>query len=63
MTQKDFDDCKEVILKKLTYLKGEATKAKISTPKLTALEKQVTDAINEFRINHNQKIHEDKKLK
>ena len=53
MTQKEFDDCKKVILDKLTYLKNEATKAKISTPKLIALEKQVTDAINEFRTNNN----------
>jgi hypothetical protein len=62
MTQKEFDDCKKVILDKLTYLKGEATKAKISTPKLIALEKQVTDAINEFVSNHNQ-ILESKKMK
>jgi hypothetical protein len=53
MTQKEFDDCKKVILDKLTYLKNEATKAKISTPKLIALEKQVTDAINEFKTNNN----------
>ncbi len=53
MTKQELDDCKKVILDKLTYLKNEATKAKISTPKLMALEKQVTDAINEFKTNNN----------
>ena len=56
MTKQELDDCKKVILDKLTYLKNEATKAKISTPKLTALEKQVTDAIEEFRTKNNSNL-------
>jgi hypothetical protein len=56
MTKQELDDCKKVILDKLTYLKNEATKAKISTPKLMLLEKQVTDAINEFKNNSNAKL-------
>ena len=53
MTKLEFDDCKKVILDKLTYLKSEATNRKINTLKLTALEKQVTDAIEEFRTKNN----------
>ena len=56
MTKKEFEDCKKIILDKLNYLKSEATKAKINAPKLMSLEKQVNDAIDEFKKNSNAKL-------
>ncbi len=56
MTKLEFDDCKKVILDKLTTLKSEATSIKLNTSKLTALEKQVTDVIEEIRTKNNSNL-------